>query len=142
MVLASGDKLDERSDRDPHAQASGGDGRLPIASAGVLGTVSGIAPHLFHHIAPIAGAALLGGLTGTIIFGVVGLLLMIPSLIQLRRHLGTLRAPAAALVLFGVLFAISTVWIGPAIRGETTSPNAHSPDHPGHVAPSGSADRR
>jgi len=92
--------------------------------AGVVGTVSGVAPHLLHHAGPILGAALLTGAPGTAVFGVIGLTLTVPLLLRLRRRFHGWLVPVLALGLFGLMFTVSTLWIGPAIRGddETSTP--------------------
>lgn len=92
-------------------------GRLVAAASTSLGTVAGLAPHLLHHLAPIAGAALFTGAAGSILFGVLGFVLLGPMLVRLRRRFDSWLAPTAALGLFLVMFTVSTVWIGPAIRG-------------------------
>lgn len=109
--------------------------RLRVALAGAIGTLSGIAPHVLHHVGPVAGAAVVSGLTGTLVFGAIGLLLMVPSLLRLRRRFGTWIAPGIALLVFAILFTVSTVWVGPAIRDRLAEPEAHSADHPGHEGP-------
>ncbi len=106
--------------------------RLRVALAGAIGAASGIAPHVLHHVGPIAGAAVVSGLTGTVVFGAIGLLLMVPSLLRLRRRFGTWVAPGIAVLVFAILFTVSTVWVGPAIRERLAEPEAHSTDHPGH----------
>jgi len=104
---------------------------------GAVGGVSGILPHVLHHVGPLAGAALLAGATGTLIFGALGLLLSIPFLMRLRRRFGTWRAPAVALAVFAVGFAVSSFVIGPAISGSgdraelsVTAPADHEGHHP------------
>ncbi len=92
--------------------------RAFAAASGAIGTAAGIAPHLLHHVVPIAGAAFVTGATGSIVFGIGGLLLTIPMLLRLRRRFGTWVAPAIALVLFAAAFSVSTFVIGPAIRGD------------------------
>jgi hypothetical protein len=94
-----------------------------------MGTAGGIAPHVLHHVAPIAGAAVLSGTTGTAIFGALGLAFTTPMLLRLRRRFGTWLAPGAALAFFLVMFTVSTVWIGPAIRGGYESVAASTPAH-------------
>lgn len=117
--------------------------RVRLALAAVLGTISGIAPHVLHHVGPIAGAAVVSGATGTVVFGVLGFLLMIPSLLQIKRRFGTWLAPGIALLVFGVLFTISTVWIGPIIRGETDqAPDAHQTEHEAHITPTSAPPNR
>lgn len=117
--------------------------RMRLALAAVLGTVSGIAPHVLHHVGPIAGAAIVSGSTGTVVFGLLGFLLMIPSLLQIKRRFGTWLAPGIAVVVFGVLFTISSVWIGPIIRGEIDQPpGAHQTEHEAHITPTNAPNNR
>ncbi len=87
------------------------------AVTGAIGAVSGVAPHVLHHVGPLAGAALLAGAAGTALFGALGFLLSIPLLLRMRRRFGSWRAPAIALAVFAAAFTLSTVVIGPAIRG-------------------------
>ena len=110
--------------------------RIGAAFTAAVGVVAGVAPHVLHHAGPIAGAALLAGTGGTLLFGVIGLVLTIAMLLRLRRRFGTWAAPGVALVLFSVAFTVSTLWIGPAIRGDGggssgTQPVDHSSHHPG-----------
>ncbi len=104
----------------------------------VLGTVTGLAPHLLHHIGPLTGTALLAGIGGTVLsgvlFGVLGLAAMLPMLLRLRRRFGTWWAPGIAVSVFAVMFAVSTVLIGPAIRAAVNGPPEPRP------APSAPAD--
>ncbi len=96
-------------------------GLLAKASAvlsGAVGAVAGAAPHVLHHVGPLAGAALFTGAGGTAVFGVAGFALTIPMLIRLKRRFGTWLAPGIALALFVGMFTASAVWIGPAIRGD------------------------
>ena len=106
-------------------------GRLSAAFSAVTGVVAGIAPHVLHHVTLIAGTALLTGAAGSVIFGVLGLVVMIPMLRRLRRHFGSWLAPGIALMLFAAMFTVSTVWIGPAIRGDTGAPAQEQHDHNG-----------
>lgn len=69
------------------------------ASTGVA-AISGIAPHVLHHIGPLAGTALLAGTGGTLLFGIAGFALSIPMLLRLRRRFGTWAAPAVATAIF------------------------------------------
>lgn len=108
---------------------------MGAALTGAVGGVAGIAPHVLHHVGPIAGAALLTGIGGTAIFGVAGFVLMIPFLLRLRRRFGTWTAPGVAVALFAILFTISTLWIGPAIRGDAAGPSVQPADHPSHHPP-------
>ncbi len=102
-----------------------------VTAAG--GVVAGAAPHVLHHVGPIAGAALLAGTGGTLLFGGIGFVLTIPMLLRLRRRFGTWAAPAVALALFAVAFTVSTLWIGPAIRGSSAETAGDQPgDPPSH----------
>lgn len=111
-------------------------GRVWAAVMGAVGAVSGIAPHVVHHLGPIAGAALLTGTGGSILFGLVGFAVSVPFLLRLKRRFGNWRAPAIALVVFAAIFTFSTLVIGPAISGDSsssTSPLEQSvPDPHGH----------
>ena len=115
--------------------------RAWAAVTGAVGAGSGVAPHVLHHIGPIAGAAVLAGAAGAALFGGLGLLLSVPFLLRLKRRFGTWKAPAVALAIFATAFAISNLVIGPAIRGGDTpaaSPaierpaGAPAPGHDGH----------
>ena len=92
--------------------------RVWTAASGAVGAVSGLAPHVLHHVGPIAGAALLAGAAGAALFGGLGLLLSVPFLLRLKRRFGTWTAPAVALAVFAAAFAISNLVVGPAIRGD------------------------
>jgi hypothetical protein len=90
-------------------------GRWSIGA--VLGTAMGLAPHLLHHVGLLAGTALVAGLGGTLLFGALGLVAMLPVLVRLRRRFGGWWAPAVAVLVFAAMFAVSTWLIGPALRG-------------------------
>lgn len=79
--------------------------------------VTGIAPHVLHHVGPLAGTALVAGAGGQLLFGVVGLALTVPTLLRLRRRFGTWAAPAVALAVFAGVFSVSTFVVGPRISG-------------------------
>jgi hypothetical protein len=100
--------------------------------SGVIGTIGGIAPHVLHHLTPLAGAALVTGSTGSVLFGVLGFALTVPMLLRLRRRFRSWLAPGIALTLFIVMFTVSTVWIGPAIRGEEPASSGAPVDGHGH----------
>lgn len=83
----------------------------------------GVLPHVLHHVGPLAGAALLAGTAGTLLFGAIGLVAAIPFLLGVHRRCGNWRAPAALLAT--VMFSISAFVIGPAIGdggGGTSAP--------------------
>jgi hypothetical protein len=118
--------------------ASAGKGmprRVWTAVTGAVGAVMGILPHVLHHAGPLAGAAIVAGATGTVVFGLLGLLLSVPLLLRLYRRFGTWRAPAVAVTVFAMAFTVSTVWVGPAIRGAGESPAAQPAGHVVHHSP-------
>jgi len=90
--------------------------RVMGVASGAIGTVAGITPHVLHHVGPIAGAAILTGTGGSVLFGAIGFVLTLPLLLQLKRRFASLLAPAIALVVFATMFTVSTLWIGPAVR--------------------------
>ena len=98
-----------------------------LALSGALAAVLGAAPHVLHHAGPLAGAALLGGIGGSLVFGVLGFLLAVPLLVRLYRRFGSWRVPAAALALFAAVFSVSTFVIGPAIAGNEGGKNSSQP---------------
>lgn len=108
--------------------------RLYGALSGALGTIAGITPHVLHHVGPIAGAALLTGTGGSILFGTIGLVLTVPMLWRLKRRFGTWLAPGIALAIFAAMFTISTLWIGPAIRDAISGDDDSSPVSDPHHA--------
>jgi hypothetical protein len=89
--------------------------RLRAAAAAGFSAVLGLAPHAMHHIGPIAGTALLTGVAGTLLFAALGLVLMIPFLLRLRRRFGGWRAPTVALAVFAAMFALSSFVVGPLL---------------------------
>ena len=94
------------------------------------GAVIGLAPHVLHHVGPLAGAALVAGATGTALFALIGLVAAVPFLIRLHRRFGTWRAPAIALAVFALMFSLSSFVIGPAISGgdEPAQPGIEQPE--------------
>lgn len=84
----------------------------------------GLLPHLLHHAGPLAGAALLAGMGGSLLFGALGLVASVPFLVRLHRRSGGWRLPAAVLALFAVVFSLSAFVIGPAINGEESGSGA------------------
>ena len=93
-----------------------------------------------------AGALVITGAAGNLLFGALGLLLSVPLLRRLYRRFGTWKAPTLALVAFAAMFSLSAFVIGPALTGaesdatpappasETPDPGAPSSDvdHDGH----------
>ena len=108
--------------------------RAWAALVAAWGAVIGLAPHVLHHVGPLAGAALLAGTTGTLLFGAIGFVAATPFLIRLHRRFGTWRAPAIALAVFATMFLLSSFVIGPAISGsdEPPPPGSGQQDHEQH----------
>jgi hypothetical protein len=107
--------------------------RIRVAASTVVAAVLGVAPHVLHHIGPLAGAALLGGVAGSLLFGAAGLVLAVPFLLRVRRGCGSWRLPVALLATFALVFSVSTFVVGPAISSDGDgSPPAMSPQPAGH----------
>lgn len=98
----------------------------------IWGGVIGLLPHVLHHVGPLAGAALLAGAGGTILFGAIGLVAAVPFLRRLYRRFRTWRAPALALAIFAAMFSVSSFVIGPAIAAGDPAPAQQPADHDGH----------
>jgi len=96
--------------------------RTWAALVAAWGALIGLAPHVLHHVGPLAGAALLAGTAGTLLFGAIGFVAATPFLFRLYRRFGTWRAPALALAVFAVMFSLSSFVIGPAISGSDEPP--------------------
>lgn len=104
------DTTDMHPTTDPAAAAEHGVGLEPAprtrlramgdSLSAAVGVALGIAPHVLHHIGLIAGAALVTGTGGNLLFFALGLLFSIPLLRRLSRKFHTWRAPAIALVVF------------------------------------------
>jgi peptidoglycan/LPS O-acetylase OafA/YrhL len=119
------------------AARRGGWRRVRAAVAGVGAAVLGAAPHVLHHVGPLAGAALLAGATGRVLFGALGFLLAIPMLRRLRRRTGSWRVPGGALALMALVFAFSSFVVGPALTGgdDGAAPAKNVPSAPAGVSP-------
>ena len=102
-------------------------GSLGSVLSGLVAAVSGIAPHVLHHVGPLAGTALLAGTGGTILFGVAGFALSIPMLLRLRLRFGTWLAPAVASTIFLVVYLFSSLVVGPAITGVSAADASPAP---------------
>ena len=96
----------------------------------------GILPHVLHHVGPLAGAALLAGAGGRALFAAIGFVAAIPFLLRIHRRFRTWIAPAVALGVMAVMFAISSFVIGPLISGgsDDTSPPPDIEQPAGHDA--------
>ncbi len=103
------------------------------ALVAIWGAVTGLAPHVLHHVGPLAGAALLAGAGGTLLFAAIGFVAAIPFLLGLKRRFRTWRAPAIALAVFAAMFSLSSFVIGPAITGSDSEPAKPGTEQPaGH----------
>ena len=99
----------------------------------VWAVVTGVAPHVLHHVGPLAGAAVLAGVGGKAIFFALGLVLSAPMLRRLYHRFGTWVAPALAVAVFAAVFTLSSLVIAPRLTGADRSPTRQ----PGIEQPSG-----
>lgn len=101
--------------------------------------ITGTAPHVLHHVGPLAGTALVAGAGGQLLFGVVGSVLMVATLLRLHRRFRTWAAPAIALAVFAGVFSVSTFVVGPRISDigvPATEPANHDEhDHTEELVP-------
>ena len=111
---------------------------VATAASGAVAVISGIAPHVLHHVGPLAGTALLAGAGGTVLFGIAGFALSIPMLLRLRRRFGSWAAPAIASAIFTGVYLFSALVVGPALTAEpaavespasTPTPSGHADHH-------------
>lgn len=127
--------IDERTARPPTDGRSWA-ARAWAAAIGLWGALTGVLPHVLHHVGPLAGTALVAGAGGTLVFGGLGLVASVPFLIRLRRRFQSWAAPAIALGVFAGMFAFSTFVVGPWINGDATDATAEpvpaSVDEHGH----------
>lgn len=107
-------------------------GRLRPALATAGAAVLRAAPHVLHHAGPLAGAALLAGAGGKLLFGALGFLAAIPMLRRIHRHTGSWRVPGALLAVMTAMFTFSSLVIGPAL---TDSRESSKPAKPGPTQP-------
>jgi hypothetical protein len=110
-------------------------GRLWSGLVAVWAAVTGLAPHVLHHVGPLAGAAIVSGIAGTALFGAIGFVATVPLLLRLHRRFGSWRAPAIALALFVTVFTASTI-LGSQLTGAdvpagtSTTDGDHEEHHP------------
>jgi hypothetical protein len=115
-----------------------GVGRVRHAVTAVWGAASGVAPHVLHHVGPLAGAAVLAGTGGQVLFFFVGLAVATPMMIRLYRRFQTWAAPAIAVAIFAVAYTVSSLYLGPLFAGDATgsiepkSVTTTTIDHHGH----------
>jgi len=98
------------------------------------GAFIGVLPHVLHHVGPLAGAAILAGAGGRVLFALIGFVFAIPYLRRIHRRFKTWIAPATALGIMAVMFTISSFVIGPLITGgnEDTKPQPGIEQPAGH----------
>lgn len=109
--------------------------RIWAAMLTVWSGVAGIAPHVLHHVGPLAGAALLAGTGGTVLFAVIALVVSIPFLLRMYRRFHTWIAPTITLAVMTVMFLFSTFVLGPIIRGDTGETTPQQPGQNEQPAP-------
>ena len=108
--------------------------RLWAGVVAAWAVVTGVAPHVLHHLGPLAGAALLAGFGGKAIFFALGLLLSVPMLRRLYRRFGTPVAPGLALGAFAALFTFSSLIVAPWLTGSEKAPRTPGIEQPaGHA---------
>ena len=132
-----GTAADAPTQVDQPAKSPHGRGRLATLWSGVtaaVGAVMGLLPHLLHHVSFFAGAALVTGVGGNLLFGALGLLLSLPMLRRLYRRFRTWKAPTAAVAVFAVTFSLSAFVIGPSISDTDPEPTPEQidPEHSEH----------
>ena len=115
--------------------------RAAAIVSSAVAAVLGVLPHVLHHVGPLAGAALLAGTGGTLLFGAIGLVAAVPFLLRVRRRCGNWRVPAALLATFAVMFSISAFVIGPAISGDDGDSSSSKPAQTEQTAPGAPAKR-
>lgn len=76
----------------------------------------GVLPHVLHHVGPLAGAAIVAGTTGTIVFGLAAFVFTVPLLLRVQRHCCNWRLPAFLLAVFVGVWLASTFIVGPWVR--------------------------
>lgn len=135
-VAGPGQRRDATARLQPASSASGRLRAWWNAVVGVIGAAVGLAPHVLHHIGLLAGTALIAGVGGTVLFGVLGLVASVPLLLRLRRRFGSWWAPAVGLAVFAVMFSVSAFVLGPAIDGGDGAAGGGQPspsvDHSSH----------
>lgn len=102
--------------------------RISAFISSAIAAVLGLLPHVLHHAGPLAGAALLAGTAGTLLFGALGLIAAIPFLLHVHKRCGNWRTPGLLLAAFVAIFTISALFIAPVItRSESSSKASSAP---------------
>jgi hypothetical protein len=107
--------------------------RAVLAAVGAA--ILGAAPHVLHHVGPLAGAAVVAGATGKLLFGAIGFVLAIPMLRRLHRRHASWAVPGGVLALMAVVFTFSTFVIGPSITGAGDEPGGPARSSPTKTEP-------
>jgi hypothetical protein len=118
----------------PNSRLRASAGRVWSGVLAIWGAITGLAPHVLHHVGPLAGAALLAGAAGRLLFAAVGFVAAIPFLLRLQRRFTTWKAPAIALAVFAAMFSLSSFVIGPAITGGPASDKPGIERQGGHAS--------
>ena len=109
--------------------------RLTVRAWGIVlaawGVVTGVAPHVLHHVGPLAGAALLAGAGGRALFAAIALVVSVPFLLRIYRRFQSWLAPAIALVVMAATFTLSTFVIAPLITGGDSGGSQPGVQQPG-----------
>ena len=108
--------------------------RLGATVLAAWGVLVGVVPHVLHHVGPFAGAALLAGAGGKLLFGALGFALSIPFLLRLYRRFDTFAAPVVATAAFAAVFAVSTLVVSPLITGTSNAPSKTPGVPAGHAS--------
>jgi hypothetical protein len=106
------------------AAAPGALARVRVALAGLGAAVLGVVAHVLHHVGPLAGAALLAGASGRLLFALLGFVATVPMLRGMRRRTGSWRVPGGVLAVMAAMFVLSSLMLGPAITGSGDSDRA------------------
>ena len=110
--------------------------RLSAAIGSAWTAVMGVLPHVLHHVGPLAGAAIVAGTTGTVVFGLAAFAFTVPLLLRVRKHRGNWRLPAILLTVFVSVWLISTFALGPWIRDQLVddkpAATQQEPEHEEH----------
>jgi hypothetical protein len=80
--------------------------------SGAIGWTAAMAPHILHHAGLLFGAALVAGATGTLLFGTIAVILMVPMLLRLHRRTNSWIAPAGMVTLMVVMFSVARLMMG------------------------------
>lgn len=99
-------------------------GRVRHGVTAVWGGVVGLTPHVLHHVGPLAGAAVLAGTGGRMLFFLIGLAAATPMLIRLYRRFRTWAAPAIAVAIFALTYTVSSLYLGPLLTRDAPGPTA------------------